>query len=68
MRFPEGVILLFFKNLVVGIGGSGLFERRVPCVHDEEYDSGCEYVNAPALIFFGGDFRGHVAFSAQLRF
>ena len=66
MGLPEDVVFLFLEDLVVGVGGGGLLEGRVACVHDEQNHSRGENVNALTLIFLVGDLRGHVSLSAQL--
>ena len=66
MGLPENFVFFFLYQFVVGVVGGGLLEGRVSRQHDEEYDSSCKDVAAFALIFFGRNLRGHVAFGSEL--
>ena len=65
VSFPEDVESFFFDEFVVRVIRGSFLEGRVSSIHDEENDSWGEDINALAFVFFGGDFRGHVAFSSQ---
>lgn len=66
MSLPEYIETFFLDEFVIRIVGSSLLEGRIACVHDEEYDSGCEDIHALSFVLFGRDLWGHVAFSSQL--